>query len=194
MLLQLGKGNVFENLSDSELFEQLKSGGVKANRAFDELYRRYSPRVYAYCRRFMGGKDEADDIYQETFVRFYESSKSERQMTNVPGYLLRIARNLCLNRKKQESRFTQYEEYMELDKSGMSDKEELIRLIQMALDLLSDDYREAFVLREYDGLSYNEIADLTSTSLATVKIRIFRAKQKIKEVLQPYLADLTKNE
>jgi RNA polymerase sigma-70 factor (ECF subfamily) len=47
------------------------------------------------------------------------------------------------------------------------------------------------VLREYDGLSYQEIADLTQTSLATVKIRIFRAKQKIREILAPYLSDLS---
>jgi RNA polymerase sigma-70 factor (ECF subfamily) len=194
MLLQVGFKPVFENLSDFELFELLKKGDRDSNKAFNELYSRYSPRVYAYCRRFMGGKDEADDIFQETFVRFYESSKMERQMTNVPGFLLRIARNLCVNKKKSESKLTQYEEYMGLDKSSLSDKEELVKLIQMALDLLSDDYREAFVLREYDGLSYNEIAELTNTSLATVKIRIFRAKQKIKEVLQPYLADLTKNE
>ena len=50
---------------------------------------------------------------------------------------------------------------------------------------------ESFVLREYDGLSYQEIADLTQTSLATVKIRIFRAKQKIREILAPYLSDLS---
>jgi len=71
------------------------------------------------------------------------------------------------------------------------EKKELLELITKAMETLPEDYKEAFVLREYEGLSYQEIADLTETSLSTVKIRIFRAKQKIREILAPYVAELS---
>jgi RNA polymerase sigma-70 factor (ECF subfamily) len=69
---------------------------------------------------------------------------------------------------------------------------ELLQLITMSLDLIGFDYKEAFVLREWDGLSYNEIAELTGTSVENAKSRVFRAKQKIKDILAPYLKDLCK--
>ena len=67
---------------------------------------------------------------------------------------------------------------------------ELLQLISTSLDLLPDDYREAFVLREYNGLSYIEIAEIIGESIDVVKVRIFRAKKRLREILAPYLADL----
>ena len=56
--------------------------------------------IRSYTIRFLGQRDEAQDVYQETFIRFYESAQKDREMTNVPGYLLKIARNLCLNQRR----------------------------------------------------------------------------------------------
>jgi RNA polymerase sigma-70 factor (ECF subfamily) len=66
----------------------------------------------------------------------------------------------------------------------------MMQLIAMALELLPADMREAFVLREYQGLSYNEITVVLDIKLETAKVRVFRARQKIKEILQPYLKEL----
>jgi RNA polymerase sigma-70 factor (ECF subfamily) len=66
----------------------------------------------------------------------------------------------------------------------------MLQLISMALELLPSDMREIFVLREYDGLSYNEISTLLNIKLDTAKVRVFRARQRIKEILQPYLNEL----
>lgn len=178
-----------EQYSDSELYYQLNKDKETAERAFAELYSRYSSRVFAYCRRFLGNKQDAQDVYQETFVRFFQSAQQDREMTNVPAFLLKIARNLCVNFKRKQKDNVSYEDYMVIN-NNRNDKEELLNLIKMALDVLPDEYRDIFILREYQGLSYNEIADVTNISLASVKIRIFRAKQKIREILQPYLADL----
>ena len=71
---------------------------------------------------------------------------------------------------------------------------QLLNLIKRALDLLPAEYREAFILREYEGMSYSEIAEMIGESLSNVKIRIYRAKQKIREILAPYLADISKYE
>lgn len=181
-----------EEYSDADLFYLMQSDKRKTEEAFAELYNRHSPRIYAYCRRFLGDKEEAKDIFQETFVRFFQSADKERIMTNVPAFLLRIARNLCINAKRKETPSISFEDYMYVQQENKNDNDELLSMIKMALEILPDEFREVFVLREYEGLSYSEIAELTNSSLPTVKVRIFRAKQKIREILQPYLADFSK--
>lgn len=184
----------FTQYGDAELFYLLNSDKSEAEKAFEELYDRLSARVYAYCRRFLGNKEEAEDVLQEAFVRFYQSADSNREMTNVPAYILRIARNLCVNCKRREKTTVSFEDYMAVHHENREEQDELLNLIKQALDILPDDYREMFILREYEGMSYADIAEITDTSLATVKIRIFRAKQKIREILAPYLEDIANSE
>ena len=178
--------------TDAELFYQMKEEKPIAEQAFGELYARHSPRVFAYCRRILGDRDRAQDAFQDTFIKFYQSAQQERIMTNVPAFLLRIARNLCLNAQRTKHQTVQFEDFHASMQDESAEKAELLKLITTALELLPEDYREAFVLREYDGLSYQEICEVTNSSMATVKIRLFRAKQKIREILAPYLADLAK--
>lgn len=186
-------GSKLDKYSDPELFELVQSRGKLADNAFSELYDRHSPRVFAYCRRFLGNKEEAQDVLQEAFIRLYKSSNSDREMTNVPAFILTIARNLCVNYQKKKKPLVSYEDYMFV-RDNNNDDNELLDLIKMAMETLPDDYKEVFILREYDGLSYQDIADITDTSLTNVKVRIYRAKQKIKDILEPYLADLNKHE
>lgn len=182
----------FEQMEDDKLFNLLSEDKETAEKAFSELYARYSPRVFAYCRRFLGNKEEAQDVFQESFVRFFQSASEDRVMTNVPGFLLRITRNLCVNELRRNKNNVTFEEYMVSEDNDISDKDELLNLIKRALDLLPPEYREAFVLREYEGMTYAEIAEMIDESLSNVKIRIYRAKQKIREILAPYLADISK--
>ena len=174
-------GKKMDEYSDRELYECLYQGGKTAERAFGELYARYSSRVYAYCRRFLGNREEAEDVFQETFIRF-------------PGFLLKIARNLCVTIKKNVVHNVTIEDYMAVNSDNSVDKNEMLDLIKYAMELLPDNYREFFVLREYNGLSYKEIADLTGESMTSVKGKIHRAKQKIREILAPVLAEMTKYE
>jgi len=181
-------------MSDIELYAELKLEKPSSEKAFAELYARYSPRIFAYCRRILGDYDRAQDAFQETFVKFFNSAQQEREMTNVPAYLLRIARNLCLNMQRSNKGQISLEEYHLPSSYDMShDKKELLSLITQAMETLPLDYKEAFILREYEGLSYQEIADMTESSLSTVKIRIYRAKQKIRDILAPYIADISKH-
>ena len=181
-------------MSDIELYAALKLEKPSSEKAFAELYARYSPRIFAYCRRILGDYDRAQDAFQETFVKFFNSAQQEREMTNVPAYLLRIARNLCLNMQRSTKGQISLEEYHLPSSYDMShDKKELLLLITQAMETLPLDYKEAFILREYEGLSYQEIADMTESSLSTVKIRIYRAKQKIRDILAPYIADISKH-
>jgi len=150
--------------------------------------------VYAYCVRMMGDRDKAYDVFQDTFLRFYQSAERHQTMENVKGYLLTISRNLSLNEKKRMSSQT-----LEFDETlynpGISrdhERSEMMDLIAMALELLPHDMREAFVLREYQGLSYKEMTVVLDIKIETAKVRVFRARQKIKEILQPYMEDMNK--
>lgn len=185
--------NNFEKYSDNELFRMLSNGDKESENAFLEIYRRYSGRVFSYCKRFLGNREDAMDVFQDTFVRFYQTSKEEREMTNLPGFLLKIARNLCLNILRQRKHSTELEDYMSfinIDKAN--ENTELMNLIKNALLQLPEDYREVFILREYEGMSYNEIAEHLNISLSLVKVRLFRAKEKLREVLAPYISELSK--
>lgn len=184
----------FDEYTDTELFYMLKSDKTTSGKAFAELYARLSPRVFAYCLRFLGSKEEAEDIFQESFARLYQSAQENREMTNVPAFLLRIARNLCVNSRRMERKDLAFEEYMSVDAGidANSEKEELLDLIGKAIEHLPKEFREVFILREYDGLSYTEIAKVTGETLNTVRIRLYRAKHKIREILSPYLTELNK--
>jgi RNA polymerase sigma-70 factor (ECF subfamily) len=183
--------NGLDQYNDNALFNMLSSDKKTAEAAFAELYLRHSSRIYAYCRRFLGNKDDAQDVFQETFVKFLECTKQPRVMTNVPAFLLKIARNLCVNVKRRERNPITFEDYMVSDDLN-NNNDELLKLIKMAMDLLPVEYKDIFILREYDGLTYTEIAEVMNSSLSAVKIRLFRAKQKVREILSPYLADLNK--
>lgn len=191
--------NGMETYSEVELFSFIRLGEEKDRRlseaAFKELYARLSPRIYAYCRKVLDDIDLAQDVFQDTFIRFYKSAQQEREMTNVAAYLLRIARNLCLKAKRDygSHRFVELEDYHGALRSDDSDNREMLALIDKAIERLPFDYKEVFVLREYDGLSYAEIGGIVGCTEATAKIRSFRAKQKIREMLAPYLQDLDDN-
>lgn len=179
------------SVPDTILFEWVAGPHPRSELAFRELYRRYAPRIHAYCFRILEQRQEAEDIFQETFIRFYQSARQQREMINVPAYLLRIARNLCLNHKR-DTVLHESLEGIDLPDYGIEQRyenEELLSLIRYAVGLLEHEYREAFVLREYQNLTYEEIAQIVGTSVSNAKSRVFRARQKIKEILAPNIKE-----
>jgi RNA polymerase sigma-70 factor (ECF subfamily) len=184
-------------LSDAELYVRMCDSERYSKRerdeAFTELYYRHSARIYAYCRRIMGDDELAKDAFQEAFMRFYSSADPSRTMTNLPAYLLRIARNVCLNLKRNARPTIELEDYHHVTSIHPYENDELAELLSHALDLLPIEYREAFVLHEYEGLTYPEIEAITGVSADVVKVRTFRARQKLRKILAPYFSDRTED-
>lgn len=184
-----------------ELVTLLKSNSSISDLAFKEIYDRYSSNVNAYCMRVYNNQELAEDVFQETFIRFYQSMKKKSETNeeevllnfNIPGLLITISRNYILNLKRKENKEVVVEsfDYFEYDTQNY-ENQELLELIKKALDTLEFDYREAFVMREYNGMSYEEISQITKISISNAKARVFRAKNKIREILKPYLADINK--
>lgn len=181
--------------SDNELCKMLRKEHNQSEAAFTELYHRYSQMVHSYCTKVLNNQMLAEDIFQETFIKFFQSINPEHDNPNIPGFLLKIARNLCLNDKRDTKVVTvTIEDDNYIGGAEINyEKKELLELITRSLDLLEFDYREAFVLKEYDGLTYEEIADICNITLNNAKSRVHRAKIKIREILAPYLNDLYKN-
>lgn len=183
----------YSSYSDYKLVELIEGKKKQeSENAFKEIYDRYSSSVHAYCLRVMSNEELAEDIFQEVFIKFYQNVRSKAVKTNIPGFLITIARNLCLNYKRDKRQTVPIDnlEFMFPETQNYEQKE-LLDLITRSLELIDDDYREAFVLREYSGLSYKDIADVCHISLANAKSRVFRAKKQLKEILKPYLKDLS---
>jgi RNA polymerase sigma-70 factor (ECF subfamily) len=180
--------------SDEELYHAL-SDSASAEAAFAELYRRYGQRMYAYCVRVLGDVRAAEDVFQEAMLKFFRSGQEGTIVQNVGGYLMQTVRNLCLNRKRDAKITFSFQDYDVHVPSGAAEyeAEELAKLVASALELLEDEYREAVILREYDGFSYQEIATITATSEVNARSRVFRGKQQLRAILKPYFNDLLKH-
>jgi RNA polymerase sigma-70 factor (ECF subfamily) len=179
-----------KHLSDNELYQMLSREHAVREAAFAEIYQRHSGRIFSYCRKIIGSTAHADDIFQETFLTFLNTAGSERMMTNLPAYLLRIARHLCLEQKRHGSQSVPLEDFdIPVRESNSLEANELSKMISAALELVSDEQREAFVLQMEHDMSYQDIAETMEVPVTTVRNWIVRAKSKIRNILSPYLEE-----
>jgi RNA polymerase sigma-70 factor, ECF subfamily len=184
--------------SDAELYKMLFEDKSTSERAFKEIYARYSKKVLSYCRHFLKTEEDAEDAFQEAFVKFYSSKTQAREMTNLAGYLIIITRNICYNHIRDHNIvFMEYDEYLD-EKSEFKvdnldvglDNKLISKYVDEAIGELPDQLREVFVLREYEGFSYNEIVEITNESLDLVRTRLHRAKKQVREYLEVKLREL----
>jgi RNA polymerase sigma-70 factor (ECF subfamily) len=175
-----------QHRTDIELYQALTS--AERDEAFAELYRRHSNRVFLYCRRIMGDAALADDIFQDTFLSLLKTAEKGTQMENVPGYILRIARNHCLRAKERSRYMPEAMEDLEVPVMDLSvENKELAQVVNTALELLPEAHKEAFVLQMYNDLSYEEIGEVMNVPVSTVRNWVVRAKKKLRQILTPYM-------
>lgn len=171
----------------------LAADSVEAREAFDEIYARYSTRILTYCKKVMQNDELAEDIFQEAFIRLYEGAKKDRVMTNLSHFLIKMVRNLCLNEKNKRSKDHVKVEDLELPVYDASyETAQMSDILETAIQTLPEKYREVLILKEYLDMSYEEIADALELTLAVVRVRIYRAKVKLREILSPYLNEMKK--
>lgn len=180
-----------QSYSDAELVCIIQQNSEEAEQAFSVLYERYNQRILVYCIRVLACEEDGRDIFQETFIRFYHAIFKEHSIDNVPGYIMTIARNLCLNHKRNRKDVVACDErHHTIPAFHALEQNELLGLIGRALEYLDFEHREAFILRQYEEMSYEEISHLTGVSVTTVTNRIWRAKERIKKILAPFLREL----
>ena len=158
------------------------------DREFEKTVITYKDQLYSYLFWMTGNRTEAEDVLQETFLRYY---KYGDPVENPKAWLFKVARNVYLKRQRKRSR----EISLELVGAdpvmpGMQialEREELIRKVREGLRKLKDHHREVIILRYMEGLSYEEIAAVLGESVGTIKSRLNRAKEKLKEKLILYM-------
>lgn len=173
---------------DSELVARASAG---EEAAFEELVRRYRNDVYGLSYHFLRNREEAWDVSQEVFIKAYRSLKQFRGDAGFKTWLLRIAANHCkdLFKKRRvptvsmDALPTQDFFASQSDPGQSLSNTELGAAIQQALDGLPPKHRMAFVLREFEDMSYKEMAEVMACSEGTVMSRLHHARKKLQNKL-----------
>jgi RNA polymerase sigma-70 factor, ECF subfamily len=192
--------------ADSDLVSAAQAGDVHA---FEELVRRHQTRMLNIAYRMTGNYEDACDAVQETFLSAYRSIKRFRKEAAFSTWLCTICLNRARNRLKQMRSRTRHEvqpldDHMDTEEAASArdtpsdclsvveqmERKELQEKVQECMNRLEDDYREVLVLRDIQGFSYEEIGDILKVAEGTVKSRLFRARDALKESLKKALGEL----
>lgn len=181
-------------MTDQEIIIASISGDEDA---FAEIIRRYESKVAAIIIGMLGNCPEADDVGQETFIRFYKNMKNFRGESSVSTYLIKIAMNLALNelrRRKRNARVISLDDPEVTENIGDTqskrDTDGHREIVQWAVDQLEPKFRSVVVLRMIDGYSTEETARLLELPVGTVLSRMSRAKRHLLKLLAPYKEQL----
>ena len=186
-----------ENAKDVRLMLLVSAGDTAA---FEELVERHQRLVVGTVARMLGNNSEVEDISQQVFVRVWRSAKRYVPRAKFTTWLLKITRNLVFNELRRRSRHAQTSLQPETEESERPIRDEraiapdaalleqeLQEAVEAAIARLPETQRMAVVLRRYDELSYEEIAEILDQSVPAVKSLLFRARTELRARLSRYL-------
>lgn len=180
-------------MTDEQIIDELQQG---RSDSFKELIRRYENRIASTVMGMLGRCPEAEDVGQETFIRFYRNVHNFRREASVITYLTRIAINLSLNELRSRNRksllFLQprREDDLNPDMGQPPDETGDTReIVEKALHTLDTKFRAVVVLRLIEGYSTEETANLLKIPTGTVLSRLARAQKKLKTSLTSYIEE-----
>ena len=185
--------------TDKELVKRVQKGDQAA---FDMLFARYQVKILNLISRYVRDSEEVHDVAQEAFIKAYRALPRFRGDSAFYTWLYRIAINTAKNHLVARSRRPPAMD-VDIDDADYRDDAQMLReaedpesalsrdqlkaTISRALTDLPDDLRSALTLREFDGLSYEQIADILECPVGTVRSRIFRAREFVDQRMQPLL-------
>jgi RNA polymerase sigma-70 factor (ECF subfamily) len=166
--------------------------------AFEALVLAHQDRVFDFCVRMLGDREEANDVVQEIFVSVHQNLEKFRMDSKLSTWIFRISKNHCLNRikylkRRGRGRSDEYDDVSETtlnDAAGAPQKpDEALaaarerEMVQKAIAMLDEDQRVLVVLRDIEDLSYEEIVEITELPEGTVKSRLHRAREKLVDII-----------
>ena len=180
--------------TDEELVAASRRGDLDS---FNQLVLRWERPIYALAYRVIGRDEDARDVAQETFLRAFRALKGFKGQAKFSSWLYRITLNLCRDwiRRERRTPIAQVPEgvdLIELAGEGtpsesveeLVSRNELGRAVMKAMSVLPDDQRTAIILKEYHGLTFQEIADLLDCPLSTVKTRLYQGLTVLRRQLE----------
>jgi RNA polymerase sigma-70 factor (ECF subfamily) len=172
--------------TDCELVRLIRLGSRKA---VADLYNRHKTTIYRYCERMLVDKDAAEDATQDTFVKMTQNLDSLRDADSFLPWLIHIARNEVLMYLRRNRRKSTYDIEEIWDDTTPFEKvvaSETVEIVQLMLNKMKYEYREVLILREYEQLTYAQIAEITGNSESSVKSRLFKARQSMVRRLKTF--------
>ncbi|HFE52360.1 MAG TPA: sigma-70 family RNA polymerase sigma factor [Bacteroidetes bacterium] len=183
--------------SDEELIERFQKGDREA---FEKIVERYKDQLLNFAYRFLGSRQEAEDVVQDTFLRVYRNRKAYRRVARFSTWIYTIAGNLAkteLRKRKRRKLFSISDlgfeekdyEISDLSHNPEDDVEGTLKeeIIQREIEKLPPKFREVIILRDVQGLSYEEIALILKIPIGTVKSRVNRARLRLQKRLKHLL-------
>ncbi len=185
------------NPDEKILLERAKKGDIDA---FETLVEDYQKKVYNIALRMIGNSHDAEELAQEVFIRVFKSLRNFKEQAQFSTWIYRITTNLCLDElRKRKNRKVVYldqeidtgenEVKRQLEDEGptpdvTAEKNEVRELVLDAIQKLPDNHRTMLILRDLNGMSYDDIAKILNSPEGTVKSRINRARQALKNLLK----------
>jgi RNA polymerase sigma-70 factor (ECF subfamily) len=181
--------------TDAELLAKCRNGD---RAAWESVVRRHQKRIYNFAYRFNGRFDEAEDLTQEIFLKVYRTLHTYKlELGAFETWLMRVSRNCVIDhyrkskteRSKTDTLEGEHEQVAEkqnrfTNPADVLDQRELSERVHAALVRLSDELREAVILRDLEGFAYEEIVDIINVPLGTVKSRINRGRVEMAKMLK----------
>jgi len=192
------------SISDEVLVRRFKSGDKNS---FRRLVEKYQSKIYSIVLASVRDKNDTDDLCQEIFIKVYRGLSQFKGKSKFFTWLYRITINTCIsaqNARKRKPETIPLSYPVDEKENPLSTKlsqdtvkrpmevlknKELEVKIKLAIDSLSDRLKEVFILREVEDLSYKELSKILQCSEGTIKSRLFRAREKLKKKLAPYLGE-----
>ncbi|NEW06062.1 sigma-70 family RNA polymerase sigma factor [Paenibacillus sp. SYP-B3998] len=182
-------------MTDSQLIREIKDGNVQL---YNELMRRYERKILAFIFHMLKSTQMevmAEDLCNETFYKAYRSLHSFREIeASFSTWLYTIARNTVLSELRknksvqvslEQSGLTPHASYDAMPEQAML-RNEKVSMVRNAINSLPEKQRSALILREYDQMDYQEIANILGQTVSSVKSLLFRARASVKLQLDPY--------
>jgi len=187
------KAKIAGNEDTWSLVQNVKQGDKEA---FMALIRIYERKVFILAYSFFRNKEDALDLVQETFLKLYQKINLFRSGENFEAWLLQISKNLCIDYyrknylKRQELRSEKKVEELSLPDEANEDfhqSQEFREILSRCVDKLAEKQRMIFIMRHYNQMKNEEIAQILNISLGTVKSLHFKAIQNLRALLSPYM-------
>ena len=187
--------SVYKGYTDEQLIAEFQQEKVEA---FNEIVLRYKDKLINFLFRYTGSREEAEDLAQDTFLKLYKSKHLYKEIAKFSTWFYTIAINIAKTNLRKKKNYSSIS-ISDFDPDGEKDfdlKADVLspedtaqagienEFIQNAINSLDDKFKEVIILRDIQDMDYEEIAEIMKLPLGTVKSRINRGREKLKELLQ----------
>lgn len=188
--------NNYNSYSDEELIPLIREEKPVCDYAFDVIYNRYDIKLFSYCLFLTRNRMEANGIFHDAWLKFFNHVKSGKNVEKILPFLILTVKHLLVDKARELQRNNKLKNNLillsdidsKVENSGkLYENQEMLELIHIAVDSLDDIYKEVFILKRYQELSNEEIANLCNETVECIRKRITRATNMVKKILEPYI-------